>query len=90
MKAKYQSREYLLRQTKENIPVVHPRYQAIYRNLYEQEEEPMKGTLSVRILFSLILFALFVAAMNSNNNQTITATSHLMNQITHTISILSF
>ena len=90
MKSKYQSREYLLRQAKENVPVIHPRYQAIYRNLYETEDENIKSTLSIRILFSLILFAAFVTAINSNNREALNITSTILSQISHNISFLSF
>lgn len=46
------------------IPAVHPRYRAVYRNLYgyEQEEAPAGTTLGTRIFISLVLFAVFAAA----------------------------
>lgn len=61
-------RETLLKETRQlyrngYVPVVHPRYRAVYRNLYEEENSnASQGTLGTRILISLILFAVFAAA----------------------------
>lgn len=43
-------------------PAIHPRYGAIYSNLYSRDASPEESSLGVRILISLILFALFAAA----------------------------
>lgn len=67
-------REQLLRETRSlyqsnSIPAVHPRYRSAYHNLYDSgEEEKEPGSLSVRILISLILFALFATAEYNHDN----------------------
>lgn len=58
-------RERLLQSARNNyfqndIPAVHPRYGAIYHNLYNQTSEP-KSSLGIRVIISLILFLLFMA-----------------------------
>lgn len=42
------------------IPAVHPRYGAIYHNLYAQTSET-KSSLGIRVIISLLLFLLFMA-----------------------------
>lgn len=44
-----------------DIPAVHPRYRAVYKNMYAVEEEKQPSTLRIRILLCLILFALYAA-----------------------------
>ncbi len=90
MKSKYNSREYLLKQAKDNIPVIHPRYQALYRNLYDVEQEKNSSSLSIRILLCLILFAVYAAALNSEKTVAIDAANQIVNEIGSTISFLSF
>lgn len=63
-------RETLLNETRnlyrnDRIPAVHPRYRAVYKNLYKtgtKSDEESSGTLGLRIFISLMLFALFAAA----------------------------
>ena len=61
-------RERLLKETRNqyssnrNIPVVHPRYRSLYRNLYGEKETMTGSTLGVRIFVCLILFGVFAAA----------------------------
>ena len=90
MKSKYNSREFLLKQAKENIPVIHPRYQALYNNLYDVDSKKESSTLAIRILLSLILFSVFATALNSNKTIAIDAANQLITQIGSNISFLSF
>lgn len=90
MKSKYNSREFLLKQAKESVPVIHPRYQTLYKNLYDVESENGTSTLAIRILLSLVLFAVFAAAVNSEKEVALNAASQIINQIGNTISFLSF
>lgn len=58
-------RELLLKEARMNevsreIPAIHPRYGAIYKNLYGETTEG-KSTLGIRVIVSLVLFALFAA-----------------------------
>ena len=60
-------RQKLLEQTrrlysdKRDAPAVHPRYGAVYRSLYGDEEEHYEtGTLGLRLFLCLLLFAAFV------------------------------
>ncbi|MCI8637934.1 MAG: hypothetical protein HFG41_02005 [Coprococcus sp.] len=62
-------REQLLKETRSRyqssyMPAVHPRYRAAYHGLYGGSEETAGASesLSVRILISLILFAVFATA----------------------------
>lgn len=63
-------REKLLRDTRSQYssrrgtPAVHPRYRAMYQNLYGRgEDDRISGsTLGVRIFICLILFGIFAAA----------------------------
>lgn len=63
-------REKLLRDTRNQyssrrtVPAVHPRYGAVYQNLYgHRGEEQMTGsTLGIRVFICLILFGIFAAA----------------------------
>lgn len=63
-------RERLLRDTRSQYssrrgtPAVHPRYRAMYQNLYGRgEDDRMTGsTLGMRIFICLILFGIFAAA----------------------------
>lgn len=58
-------RRRLLQETREryndtyNIPAVHPRYHAAYRNIYG-EEKYSKSTFGFRLLLCLVLFAMFI------------------------------
>ncbi|MBQ8803983.1 MAG: hypothetical protein IJZ53_10135 [Tyzzerella sp.] len=42
-------------------PAVHPRYQSTYLSLYASEEERMhaKGTFTMRLIISILIFGLF-------------------------------
>lgn len=67
-------RQALLRETRRlypdnRTPAIHPRYGAIYSNLYSRDAQPEESSLGVRIFISLILFALFAAA--DYNNETL-------------------
>lgn len=61
-------REQLLRDTRSQyssrrqIPAVHPRYGAVYKNLYGEDTDAPYSTLGIRIAICLILFGLFAAA----------------------------
>lgn len=65
-------REALLRESRQQhfsgdlsarIPAVHPRYRAAYRDLYGTSPSDLpRSTVGVRILISLVLFAVFAAA----------------------------
>lgn len=49
------------------IPAVHPRYGASYRNLYGTEE-PEGGSLGIRTFICMILFAVFVYMQNGGKD----------------------
>lgn len=64
-------RQALLRETRRlypdnRPPAIHPRYGAIYNDLYPSNNSNGESSLGVRILISLILFALF-AYSNTNH-----------------------
>lgn len=67
-------REELLRAARKtgmtgSAPAVHPRYRAIYRNLYGEEAvHTPSGTLGTRILLSLIFFAVFLSSDYNNQH----------------------
>lgn len=42
-------------------PAVHPRYHAAYRELYGTDEERPASTLGIRMLFCMILLAVFLS-----------------------------
>lgn len=47
----------------EIVPAVHPRYQAVYQNLYalnEGETDAKNSTLGIRVIIAILLFILFV------------------------------
>lgn len=51
------------------LPAVHPRYHAAYASLYPEESDfPLtgQGTFAVRVVLSVLLFALFVMADYKN------------------------
>ena len=63
----------LLKEAKGNgrgtLPAVHPRYHAAYASLYPEESDfPLtgQGTFAVRVVLSVLLFALFVMADYKN------------------------
>ena len=65
MRNGYKERVEMLNSVRENsfnrdMPAIHPRYGALYRELYKGDRE-VKSSLGIRILISLILFALFAA-----------------------------
>lgn len=50
-------------------PAVHPRYSAIYSDLYYDEEENGKsGSFGVRLFLAVLLFAAFIALDNRGEN----------------------
>ena len=66
MKHDYKTRELLLKEAKmrysgSDIPAIHPRYGALYKNIYPNPEEKHQSTFRLRLLICLILFALFAA-----------------------------
>lgn len=60
-------RKQLLEQTRARYseqrmpPAVHPRYGAVYNQLYGQDEEMKVSTLGVRTFLCVLLFTMFVA-----------------------------
>lgn len=71
MKNTSEQREALLREARMHhssmdIPAIHPRYRAVYRNLYPEESSSHPGTLRTRILICLVLFALYAALDQGN------------------------
>lgn len=65
MKNSQKEREALLKSARmsyatKEIPAIHPRYGALYKDLYGEESTP-KSSLGMRILISLVLFAAFAA-----------------------------
>lgn len=49
------------RNTKNNmVPAVHPRYRAVYSNLYEKEQVKRRRTLGVRLLLASAVFAITI------------------------------
>lgn len=80
-------REQLLKETRSRyqssyMPAVHPRYRAAYHNLYGGNEEAKASeSLSVRILISLILFAVFATADYHHDNVWKFSTSQITAEI---------
>lgn len=54
-------------------PAVHPRYHAVYEDLYGTEELP-SSTLGIRTFFCIMLLALFLS-MEHNNDKILNVTS---------------
>lgn len=44
-----------------HAPAVHPRYRAAYGSIYPEQETRQTGTLGVRIVISILLFAGFLS-----------------------------
>ena len=51
----------------QTIPAVHPRYHAVYQELYPKEEK-MRGTFAFRAFICFLLFTAFVA-MDQRGNE---------------------
>ena len=49
-------------------PAVHPRYHAVYEDLYGTEDELPGGTLGIRTFFCILLFAVFLSMDHNHNN----------------------
>ena len=45
--------------SRSSIPAVHPRYGAVYDNLYGSENEKSKTTLATRIIIAMLLFVIY-------------------------------
>lgn len=78
-------RELLLKNAKSScslneIPVIHPRYGAIYKNLYQTKPEN-PSSLSLRIMVSLILFLLFMTMEQGYFTDTPVTTTQIIEQI---------
>ena len=43
-----------------SIPAVHPRYGMAYREIYGEDQIPVRGTLGLRAFLCFMLFAVFV------------------------------
>lgn len=54
-------------------PAVHPRYHAVYEEIYGTEDFP-SGTLGIRTFFCIMLLALFLS-MEHNNDKILNVTS---------------
>ena len=48
-------------------PAVHPRYHAVYEDLYGTEDELPGGTLGIRTFFSILLLAVFLSMEHNHN-----------------------
>lgn len=66
-------------------PAVHPRYGTFYNELYDTDEEP-SGTLGLRILVCLILFALFVVMDYRGTNIAQVNSDQITAMVTHQTS----
>ena len=66
-------------------PAVHPRYSAFYHDLYDTEEEP-SGTLGLRIMICLILFAVFVVMDYRGTDIAQVSTDRITSMVTHQTS----
>ena len=85
MKNSYKEREALLNSVKGNsisreIPAIHPRYGAVYKELYKGKNE-VKSSLGIRIIISLMLFALFAAMEQGKITQIPISPSEITYQI---------
>ena len=65
-------RRELLEQTRyryqeSEIPAIHPRYRASYRDLYGTEE-PEQGSFGIRTFICMVLFAVFVFMQNEGKD----------------------
>lgn len=60
----------LLQEHRKGNPAVHPRYQATYHSIYENEEKNQKekGTFFLRCILSILLFVL-IAVMDSKGEK---------------------
>ena len=81
-------RQALLRETRRlyqdsRTPAVHPRYSAVYSNLYPPAEPSKESSLGIRILFSLILFAIFAAADYNNEKIGDYTPNRIISEIKH-------
>ena len=57
----------------QTIPAVHPRYHAVYQELYPKEEK-MRGTFAFRAFICFLLFTAFVA-MDQRGNEKLPVSS---------------
>lgn len=89
-------REELLRSTRNlyqsrEIPAVHPRYRAAYANLYkENDNQKPGGTLGIRILICLILFAIYAAADSHGKTLWKYTPAQIVTEIQRQPELLSF
>ena len=80
-------RKELLNQTRSmysdqrQIPAVHPRYKAIYSDLYGQGDEKMPETIGIRLMICVLLFAVFVAMDYRGVKVADVSSSQIVNQI---------
>lgn len=86
MKNSQKQREAMLREARMNqlgkeIPAIHPRYRAVYQNLYPSEKGEQKSSLGTRILISLILFALFAAIDQGQITETPVSSTQIIYEI---------
>ena len=85
MRNGYKERVEMLNSVRENsfnrdMPAIHPRYGALYRELYKSDRE-VKSSFGMRILISLILFALFAAMEQGKITQIPISPSEITYQI---------
>lgn len=57
----------------QTVPAVHPRYHAVYQELYPKEEK-MRGTFAFRAFVCFLLFTAFVA-MDQRGNEKLPVSS---------------
>lgn len=95
MKSSQKQREAMLREARmyhsaKEGPAIHPRYRAVYNDLYPKQEETIKSTLGTRILISLILFALFAAIDQGHITETPVSSTQIIYEIEAPLESLIF
>lgn len=95
MKNSQEQREAMLKEARsyhsgKEAPVIHPRYRALYKELYPTKEEKSKSTLGTRILICLILFALFAAIDQGHITETPVSSTQIIHEIEAPLHLTMF
>ena len=68
-------------------PAVHPRYHAVYEDLYGTEDELPGGTLGIRTFFCILLLAVFLSMEHNHNEIWNVSSENVVEAVTNDMDI---
>ena len=70
-----------------SIPAIHPRYGMAYREIYGEDQIPVRGTLGLRAFLCFMLFAVFVT-MKTQEKEVLNVDSYrIVEEITYDLDV---